>query len=135
MVLLRFILTLLTLALALAAPVAVASGDATSATALSAQLIVGAILTIITGILFAFAGYRFFKLAIFLGGAYFFCSIALIILANLAEKGVITAAHKETTYIITLIIVGIIGGCMALCLWKGAILAIGFIGGAMFAGK
>lgn len=131
---LQFILLLWSFAIAIAAPIADSSTFTASTTAITAQVIVGGLITILTGLLFAFAGYKFFKLTIFLAGAYFLASIALIILANLSEKGIITPAHKETTYIITLIIVGILGGFLALCLWQIAILAIGFIGGSMFAG-
>lgn len=59
-------------------------------------------------------------------------SIAYIIMSHMAQNGQIEN-HRDTIFIIVLLVVGIIGGLLAMFLWKVGLFFLGAIGGGYLA--
>ncbi|RUS32464.1 hypothetical protein BC938DRAFT_475338 [Jimgerdemannia flammicorona] len=95
---------------------------------LTVHLIVLGVVLIVTGLIYTFAGYRFFRVTMFLAGFYFFANLAWIILSNV-EPTDGYGAFRDTVYLVVSLGIGLIGGLFFVCCYHIGIYFLAAIGG------
>ncbi|KAI8826733.1 uncharacterized protein EV422DRAFT_8094 [Fimicolochytrium jonesii] len=96
---------------------------------------IGAIILIITGLLFIFSGHKLFKLILFIAGFYTGSVLAFIILSQIEAKGHSFGDSRSIIFLVVGVVLGLIVGSLFQCVWKLGLIAIGAILGftlAMF---
>ncbi|TPX66980.1 hypothetical protein SpCBS45565_g04099 [Spizellomyces sp. 'palustris'] len=86
---------------------------------------VGAIILMVTGIVFVFFGHKVFKAVIFIGGFYFGGVLAYVTLSALEARDVSFGTHRDLIFLIVSIIVGLLIGSLFVCVWRLGLFAIG----------
>jgi hypothetical protein len=123
--------------LALAGPIAFDKkllGEQFGFTETTAYTTTGAIFLMVTGLVLVFYGYGTIKLIMFLSGAYAFAMLSVTVLNYLAARGLINLdSNRDLVYFVTMIVAGIIGGFISLCLYKVGIFILGGMSGFLVA--
>ena len=89
-----------------------------------------AIFLILTGLTLVFLGSRLFRPILFISGFYFFAVITYPILSAIdASK---PFENRELVYLVSILVVGIVGGFLFCCFWKIGLSAIGALLGFTF---
>ncbi|KAJ3300810.1 hypothetical protein HK104_000003 [Borealophlyctis nickersoniae] len=96
-----------------------------------AQTAVFGVIAIVAGFFFLFFGHRLFKPTLFLAGFYFFGCIGYVILINAEPYA--AYSNRETVLLVGSIAFGVVGGLLAICVWKVALAFLGALGGFFFA--
>ncbi|KAJ1555553.1 hypothetical protein HK405_000486 [Cladochytrium tenue] len=97
---------------------------------------IGGAILIATGIALLFWGHRIFKLVLFLSGFYVFGILTYVILQFIAYK---TGSdfgggdHRDLVYLISCIVIGLLGGLLFMCFWRLGMSAIGALLGFVLA--
>ncbi|KAJ3058485.1 hypothetical protein HDU99_006783 [Rhizoclosmatium hyalinum] len=82
---------------------------------------------IVSGVALVFFGHKLFKPLLFIAGFYLFSVVTFVILQNIeySSKQSIGGGSRDLVYFIACLIVGLVGGGLAVCLWRFGFFAIG----------
>ncbi|KAJ3173285.1 hypothetical protein HDU88_004747 [Geranomyces variabilis] len=95
------------------------------------QSAVAAVVLIIAGSLVLFFGHRLFYPTLFVGGFFTFASLAYVIIVNAEPTS--GYSNRSTLILCVVLVAGIIGGLLSVCLVKLGITLVGAAGGFAFA--
>ncbi|KAI8916762.1 hypothetical protein DFJ77DRAFT_414378, partial [Powellomyces hirtus] len=85
----------------------------------------GAIILIITGILFVFSGHHMFKLVLFIGGFYAGGLCSYIVLSAIENRGHSFGDSRDLLFFVITLVVGLAIGTLFVCIWKLGLVAVG----------
>ncbi|KAH9245289.1 hypothetical protein BASA81_017243 [Batrachochytrium salamandrivorans] len=98
--------------------------------ALGPHAIIVGVLCIIGGLFLVFAGYRFFRPTLFLAGFVLMAMIGYVILTRAEPAD--GYPHRDTVLLVGSLLIGLVGGALAVCLYHVGI-CLGALGGAALA--
>ncbi|KAJ3172312.1 hypothetical protein HDU87_007907 [Geranomyces variabilis] len=103
--------------------------DVTNALAnhVTVQSAIAAVILIIAGCVVLFFGHRLFYPTLFVGGFFFFASLAYVVLVNAEPTS--GYSNRSTLILCVVLVAGIVGGLLAICLVKLGITLVGAAGG------
>ncbi|KAJ3132848.1 hypothetical protein HK101_004553 [Irineochytrium annulatum] len=93
---------------------------------------IGAAIMIVTGIILVFWGHYVFKPVLFIAGFYLFALLTFVIMQAIEAKtgnhygG---GDHRDLVYLISCVVLGILGGALLLYFWKFGMFAVGALFG------
>ncbi|KAJ3189968.1 hypothetical protein HDU85_000258 [Gaertneriomyces sp. JEL0708] len=92
-----------------------------------AQTAVLGAITIVVGVFLLLFGSRFFKATLFVCGFFVTALVGYILLTNLEPDG--GFSNRETVLLLGSLACGVVGGLLALCLWRIGLILVGCAGG------